>query len=59
MQDRLAARGIPVTVLSMMPLRDLEAGRRKSTVALWTTWNDQEPHESYVYHPPDGDGCLP
>ena len=26
--------------------------RRRSTVALWTTWNDAEPHESYVYHPP-------
>ncbi len=54
-QERLGALGIPVTVLSMMPLRDLEACRRRSIVVLWTTWNDAEPHESYVYHPP---GCT-
>ncbi len=51
-QVRLGALGIPVTVLSMMPLRDLESCRRRTTVALWTTWNDAEPHESYAYHPP-------
>ena len=52
MQERLGLLGVPVTVLSMMPLRVLEACRRRGTVALWTTWNDEEPHESYVYHPP-------
>ena len=52
-QESLGAMGIPVTVLSMMPLRDLEACRERTTVALWTTWNDDEPHESCVYHPPD------
>jgi hypothetical protein len=51
-QERLGSLGVPVTVLSMMPLRELETCRRRGTVALWTTWNDQEPHESYLYHPP-------
>ena len=51
-QERLGSLGVPVTVLSMMSLSHLEACRRRDTVALWTTWNDEEPHESYVYYPP-------
>jgi len=46
--DRFGQMGIPVTVISMMPLRELHS-RRQNTIELRTTWNDSELHETHVY----------
>ena len=46
--DHFESAGIPVTVISMMPLRELQS-RHRGTIELLTTWNDSELHETHVY----------
>ena len=48
MMDHFESAGIPVTVISMMPLRELQS-RHRGTIELLTTWNDSELHETHVY----------